>query len=266
MGFKGYLVLTVQGVYFNPNIKLTGGVQQSNAIKGNENSFNVQTHAIGTKQAGNAHVSAPFVGQYSTRQLINAYANKNYINSLIQANPKLQSMLKANGLENTIHPENVRLITNSHLTQTTAYALQIANAMGIQTGEKRTLEQACMFHDFGKILIPKEIVNKAGALTKEEKQTMDLHAELGYELLSQTNMNKRVLNLIKNHHMPVNANNDVLGQILSVADIYSALREERSYKAPLSEKEALEILDQKAKAGEVSTEVVNTLKQLKKAS
>ena len=110
--------------------------------------------------------------------------------------------------------------------------------------------------------IPKEILNKPGKLNEQERQIMDLHADLGYELLSGTSINKRVLNLIKNHHMPVETNNDVLGQILSVADIYSALREQRSYKAPLSDKETLQILDQKAKNGEVSTEVVNTLKSI----
>ena len=88
---------------------------------------------------------------------------------------------------------------------------------------------------------------------------MDLHSELGAELLKSTGMSERVINLVKNHHNAGN-NTDILGQILSVADIYSALRETRSYKEALTEREALEILDQKAKNGEVSTEVVSALK------
>ena len=60
--------------------------------------------------------------------------------------------------------------------------------------------------------------------------------------------------------MPQNQNSDILGQILSVADIYSALREERSYKQELHEEDALYLLDQKAIKGEVSTEVVDALK------
>ena len=131
--------------------------------------------------------------------------------------------------------------------------------MGLSQADKKVLEQACVFHDFGKVLIPKEIIDKQGLLTNEEKQIMDLHSELGAELLKSTGMSERVINLVKNHHNAGN-NTDILGQILSVADIYSALRETRSYKEALTEREALEILDQKAKNGEVSTEVVSALK------
>ena len=134
--------------------------------------------------------------------------------------------------------------------------------MNLSSADKKMLEQACVFHDFGKILIPTEILNKPGELTPDEKKIMDLHAEFGYELLSNTNIDKKVLNLVKNHHMPQAANNDILGEILSVADIYSALREQRSYKQPLTQKEAMQILDQKAQKGEVSTEVVNSLKSV----
>ena len=148
------------------------------------------------------------------------------------------------------------------MTTTTANALSIANKMGLSAVDKKDLELACVFHDFGKILIPPEIINKPEALSKQEKQIIDLHAQLGFELLSSTGMNERVLNLIKNHHVPQGENADILSQILSVADIYSALREERSYKQQLKEQDALNLLDQKALKGEVSTEVVNALKAL----
>jgi HD-GYP domain-containing protein (c-di-GMP phosphodiesterase class II) len=131
--------------------------------------------------------------------------------------------------------------------------------MGLSKADKQTLEQASMLHDFGKILIPTEILNKPDVLNKNEKEIMDLHSELGYELLKTTGMNSRVLNLVKNHHSPA-AETDTLGQILSVADIYSALRENRSYKSSMSEEDAFSILDQKAKNGEVSAEVVEALK------
>lgn len=201
----------------------------------------------------------PINNIYSPKQLLNAYSNPTYAKFLVDTNPNIKNMLANYGVEAKIYPENIRNISNSHLTTTTAFALQIANKMGISQADKQILEQACVFHDFGKILIPKEIIDKPAALTDSEKQIMNLHSDLGYELLSSTGMNERVLNLVKNHHNAGN-NTDILGQILSVADIYSALREERSYKKALSEKDALALLDQKAQSGEVSTEVVNALK------
>jgi HD-GYP domain-containing protein (c-di-GMP phosphodiesterase class II) len=62
--------------------------------------------------------------------------------------------------------------------------------MNLSSADKKVLEQACVFHDFGKILIPTEILNKPGELTPDEKKIMDLHAEFGYELLSNTNIDK----------------------------------------------------------------------------
>lgn len=204
--------------------------------------------------------AASLYSSYNPKQLLNAYSNVDYVNSLSQANPNVKALLDSKGIEYNVYPENITNISSSHLSTTTAYALQIANKLNLSASDKQILEQACVFHDFGKILIPKEILNKPGELNAEEKEIMNLHSQLGYELLSSTGINKRVLELVKNHHKPLSENNDVLGQILSVADIYSALREQRSYKNSLSQNEAIAILDQKAINGEVSTEVVNALK------
>ncbi len=198
--------------------------------------------------------------RYSPNQLLNAYSNPSYVKFLVNTNPNIKNLLDSHGVEFKIYPENISKISKAHINSTTAYARQIANQMNISQADKKILEQACVFHDFGKILIPKEILLKPGSLSDEEKEIMHLHSELGAELLSSTGMNSRVLDLVKNHHNNNNENADILGQILSVADIYSALREERSYKTSMSEKEALSLLDQKAKKGEVSTEVVNALK------
>lgn len=197
---------------------------------------------------------------YSPKQLLTAYSNPSYVKELINSNKNVSEILKANNLNEIIYPENILNISNSHIMTTTACALNIANKMGLSSSDKKILETASIFHDFGKILIPTELLNKPSELTEDERKIVDLHSVLGYELLYSSGMNERILELIKNHHNPMSKNPDILGQILSVADIYSALREERSYKSSMSEKEAISLLDQKAKSGEVSTEVVNALK------
>lgn len=229
---------------------------QAAGVKNIKDSFNK-----GNTDVRRANNEASYPLLYFTNNpklLLRTYLNKASIDNMAAANPKVKELLNNNGMDYTVHPENVADILNTHLTTTTAYALQIANKLNLSSYEKNILEQACVFHDFGKVLIPPEILNKPGVLTDEEKQKVDLHADLGYELLSQTGLNKRVLNLIKNHHNP--SSEDLLAQILSVADMYSALREVRCYKKPLSNMEAVKILDQKAQNGEVSTEVVAALK------
>ncbi len=203
----------------------------------------------------------PYQQLYSSKMLLRTYANQQVCEQLLNSNPKAQAILIENGIKPEVHPENILGIQNSHLQTTNIIAQQIANQLHLSQLEKQILDQAAIFHDFGKILIPKAILEKPGELTDEERQIIDLHAELGSELLSDTTINKRTLDLIRNHHTPQKSN-DILCQILSVADIYSALREQRSYKQPLTNAQALQILDQKAQKGEVSTEVVNALKEI----
>ncbi len=206
------------------------------------------------------YITSPTFVNFNYNYLLAAYSNKASVEDMIAKNPKVKQLLDTHNVALEISPENVMSISDKHLKTTKAFALQIANEMNLSRVDKQIIEQACTFHDFGKILIPKSILNKPGKLTPEEKTIMDLHAQLGYELLSTTDMNKRTLELIKNHHLPQSQNNDILGQILSVADIYSALREERPYKKAFTQFEAFKILDQKAQNGEVSAEVVDALK------
>lgn len=205
--------------------------------------------------------TAPNVASlYSPWLLLNAYMNKEFLNKLVKQSPEIQEIAKNYDFEIEINPKNVLNIVNSHLKSTNGYARQIANQMNLTAAEKKYLEQACVFHDIGKVIMPDKILNKPGKLTPDERKIIDLHSQTGYELMKNTGMNKRVLMMIKNHHMPSSENADTLGQILSVADIYSALREERCYKTPMTVREAMTILDQKAGEGEVSTEVVDALK------
>ena len=136
----------------------------------------------------------------------------------------------------------------------------------------KNIQQAAMLHDFGKVFIPKEILNKKGALTPEEKKIMDLHSELGYELLKQQGgVREEVLELIKYHHQ----NPDGSGypavdkdfrfginlQILKVADMFSALTEERPYHKAYTKEEALEIIYKDVEDGKILHEVYEALKK-----
>lgn len=133
------------------------------------------------------------------------------------------------------------------------------------------LQQAAMLHDYGKVLIPKEILNKEGALTPEEKKIMELHSEFGYELLKQQGVNEHVLNLIKYHHQkpdgsgyPVADNSfeySISAQILEAADMYSALTEERTYHKACTKNEALNIIYKEVESKTISQEVFDALKK-----
>ena len=108
-----------------------------------------------------------------------------------------------------------------------------------------------------------------GKFNEDERKVMELHSELGYELLKNENLSQKTLNLIKYHHQNINKKGYPVAdinfdfgleyQILSLADKYSALREKRSYKNPLAKYEALEIIAKEVNNGNVSQEVYTAL-------
>lgn len=165
-------------------------------------------------------------------------------------------------------------MTQGHLTETRIIAAKIYSALPPDIKSEANLpdlQQAAMLHDYGKVLIPKEILNKKGALTPQEKKIMELHSEFGYELLKQQGVNERVLTLIKYHHQKpdgsgypqINPNFEysISMQILEAADMYSALTEERVYHKAFTKAEALEIIHKEVESGVISQEIFNALKK-----
>lgn len=118
--------------------------------------------------------------------------------------------------------------------------------------DAKAVSDAAYLHDIGKVLIPKNILNKNGKLTPEETEIMHKHSQIGYELLKTTDINQKTLNLVRNHHQNAKLSGypfvgkdfkaDLDLQIISVADKYSALTEKRVYKNCLSAKQALTII------------------------
>ncbi len=135
----------------------------------------------------------------------------------------------------------------------------------------KSIQEAALLHDIGKVLIPDKILNKKGALTDSERKIMNLHTELGYALLKQMGISEKVLNLVKYHHQKPNGsgypkadNNfefDINAQILQVADIYSALTEDRAYHRACTKEEALSIIYKEVENGFISKEVYEALKK-----
>jgi hypothetical protein len=107
-----------------------------------------------------------------------------------------------------------------------------------------------MLHDLGKVLIPSKILNKPARLNKKEREIMNIHSTLGYELLKTQKINRETLDLVKYHHQnlihsgypALNCDHnpsDIGVQIISTADKYSALREARVYRRKLTRIESL---------------------------
>lgn len=126
-------------------------------------------------------------------------------------------------------------------------------ALGLTDNQLRNLSQAALLHDLGKTSIPKEIINKPGALTEEEYEEIKKHPYYGYELLKDNdNIASVVRNAVYSHHenedgtgYPRGLTSDkihLFAKIIHIADVYDALTAKRIYKDPLNPADALEYM------------------------
>ena len=197
-------------------------------------------------------------------KFIEKYTNREFLEKAVKNNPNIAELVKKEGIALKIEPQNINAIVKSHLIPTAKYVQAIMQ----NSGEYYTptdydyMTQAALIHDVGKALIPSEILNKKEQLTTKEREIIKLHNDLGYELLRSSYLSPRVLTLIQNHHgYGQKYPKDSMAQILTVADIYSALKENRAYKKPMSDEQAFKILEEGAAAGDYNINYVNSLKR-----
>ena len=202
----------------------------------------------------------------------NRYTTEPAIRKMIASNPKIRSITKDFNPELNLNMKELKDLLENHATDTQNIVKGITQNLpfSLQTKvDKKALEDASYLHDLGKVLIPPEVLNKPGRLDNKETQIMHRHSELSYELLKNTDLNDKTLNLIRNHHQNAKRtgypwvgkdfNADINLQILSIADKYSALTEKRTYKEPLSNKQALTIIYRDVEDGKLHPFVFKAL-------
>ena len=184
--------------------------------------------------------------------------NETAIQNMIYQNTELKKLLSENNIPIRLNMKELRELHSGHCRETQEICGKIAKNLTPALKEHvdiKTLKEGALLHDFGKVLIPPEILNKNGKLTEEEHKIMHLHTEIGYLLLRESIKDNEVLSLVRYHHdNKVNNKNFVPNinlQILNIADKYSALTEERVYRKALTPQQALTIIYSDVQKGEV---------------
>ena len=197
---------------------------------------------------------------------VDNFFNEGFIRAALKSNYGLTRVLKKYKLPENLNLKELENLKEHHLSDTQDICERIADNLpyALKLNVNLTdLKKAAMLHDFGKVLIPPEILNKNGRLTPDEFKIMRLHSELGYQLLKNSGLNGNILYLIRNHHNNIIGKNkfvyDIDLQILNLADKYSALTEKRVYKPAMKPAHALTILASEVKDGKVHPTVFNAL-------
>jgi response regulator RpfG family c-di-GMP phosphodiesterase len=74
--------------------------------------------------------------------------------------------------------------TAGHSRRVFLYSIEIAKAMGGLEKQMRNIAMGAWLHDIGKLAISDAILLKPGPLTDEERESMQRHAQIGYDLVA----------------------------------------------------------------------------------
>jgi diguanylate cyclase (GGDEF)-like protein len=139
---------------------------------------------------------------------------------------------------------------HEHSESVTVLARRVARRLGLAPDEQEDVARAADLHDIGKMAIPDAILNKPGPLDDEEWAFMRRHTVIGEDILAVAPALRNVGRLVRASHerwdgrgypdglargeIPLGA------RIVAVCDAFSAMVQERPYKAGLPPEEALD--------------------------
>ena len=118
----------------------------------------------------------------------------------------------------------------------------------LDPADVETVCMAASLHDIGKLMIPRELLEKPDRLTPEEYEIVKRHTVIGAQLIAELpvyqgeKLTKYAMEICRWHHERWNGEGypdglkgdriPLAAQIVSLADAYDVLVHQRSYKAP----------------------------------
>jgi putative nucleotidyltransferase with HDIG domain len=127
-----------------------------------------------------------------------------------------------------------------HSAAVAIYTRDIAGRLGLPEETRRLAHLCGLVHDIGKIGLPPGLLEKPGALTLEERKTMETHSEIGEAILAKVDDNPDIAQIVRHHHerwdgqgYPDGLAGDaipLISRIICVADAYNAMTSKRPYR------------------------------------
>jgi len=159
-----------------------------------------------------------------------------------------------NTILNTLHEKNPR--EELHSKRVSILCQAIGKEIGLSELEIRMLKVGGLLHDIGKIAIEEGILNKEEKLTEQECNEIQRHPEVGYRILSSSHELQELAEYILAHHekwdgtgYPRGLKGELIprmARIITLADSYDAMTNERPYRKALSEEIAIHEINKNA--------------------
>ena len=156
--------------------------------------------------------------------------------------------------------------TATHSQGVAAVAYELALISGFSQRECKRMEIAGLLHDLGKLSVPNDILEKNGALSTEETNIIRKHPYYTHAVLSKIDGLEDIAAWAAHHHERQDGNGypfhvkeggfSKLARIMAVADILTALTENRPYRPGIDKENAMKILFNMAENGRIDKSIV----------
>ncbi|MBF0187206.1 MAG: HD domain-containing protein [Magnetococcales bacterium] len=159
--------------------------------------------------------------------------------------------------------------TSTHSRGVSAVAEYVARLVGFSERECQRMMVAGFLHDIGKLAIPNDILEKPGKLSSEEYEIIKSHSYHTARILEPIRGIEDLVEWCSLHHEKANgtgypigevgANIPLAASILILADIFTALTEDRPYRPGLKRERVESIIHTMSDNGELNWRIVTVL-------
>jgi putative nucleotidyltransferase with HDIG domain len=147
--------------------------------------------------------------------------------------------------------------TTTHSLNVSVLTMALAESLGLAAQDVRTFGIAGLLHDLGKVNVPKDILNKPGKLTDQERDVMQQHPTAGAKLIIESGRRLDLAAAVAHeHHIMINGHGypkrhydrdcHKASKLVHVCDVFDALRTRRPYRDAWEAERALTYIAERA--------------------
>jgi HD-GYP domain-containing protein (c-di-GMP phosphodiesterase class II) len=157
--------------------------------------------------------------------------------------------------------------TSTHTAGVASVAEALARLLPLSSAEREFVAIAGYLHDLGKLAIPAEILEKPASLSPGEYSLMRSHTYHTRRILEAIPSLETVADWASGHHerldgtgYPFHLRSLSLGaRIIAVADVFTAVTEDRPYRKGMTHKDARQVLNDMAGSNQLDTRLVDLM-------
>jgi HD-GYP domain-containing protein (c-di-GMP phosphodiesterase class II) len=159
--------------------------------------------------------------------------------------------------------------TATHSSGVAASAMDLATVMGMTASDCSKIRIAGYLHDLGKLAVPEKILLKPGRLSDVEWQVIKAHPYYTHRILERVGGLEDITSWASNHHEELDGGGypfaltesglPLGARTMAVADIFTALAEDRPYRAGMKMEETRKVFQEMVREGKLDKDVVEGL-------